>query len=104
MFHRSVADRLMNAAVLAGRTAVITGASRGIGLGITRALARNGVSCILVGRSAQTLEAQIAELSSGSHAAFVGDVASAEAWAKFEAENVTFWCAAADTRMQKLTF
>jgi 3-oxoacyl-[acyl-carrier protein] reductase len=78
----------MKAAILAGRTAIITGASRGIGLGITRALAKNGVSCILVGRSAQTLEAQIAQLPSGNHIAFVGDVASADSWTKFEAENV----------------
>jgi NAD(P)-dependent dehydrogenase (short-subunit alcohol dehydrogenase family) len=76
----------MNAPILAGRTAIITGASRGIGLGITRALARNGVSCILVGRNAQTLEEQIAQLPSGNHTAFVGDVASADAWSQFEAE------------------
>jgi short-subunit dehydrogenase len=78
----------MNATVLAGKRAVITGASRGIGLGITRSLAENGVSCILVGRSANTLDAQIAQLPSHEHSRIVGDVASLDTWSQFEAENV----------------
>ena len=78
----------MNAPLLAGKTALITGASRGIGLGITHSLARNGVNCILLGRNAETLDAQIATLSSGKHRRFVGDVASTEVWSTFEAQNV----------------
>src|ERR1700694_1862574 len=77
----------MNVPVLAGKTALITGASRGIGLGITQSLARNGVSCILLGRDIKTLDAQIAELP-GRHSRLVGDVASIETWTKFEAETV----------------
>jgi len=74
---------------LAGKTALITGASRGIGLGITRSLARNGASCILIGRNADTLDAQIKEMSPGEHSRVVGDVASVDLWTKFEDENVS---------------
>jgi NAD(P)-dependent dehydrogenase (short-subunit alcohol dehydrogenase family) len=78
----------MNAPVLAGKTALITGASRGIGLGITRSLARNGVSCILLGRDNKMLDAQLATLTSGRHSRFVGDVSSADTWTKFAVETV----------------
>ena len=47
---------------LAGRTAVVTGGSRGIGLAIVRALADNGVSVVT---GAKTLSAEVAELASG---------------------------------------
>ncbi|MEA1968286.1 MAG: SDR family NAD(P)-dependent oxidoreductase, partial [Thermodesulfobacteriota bacterium] len=39
------------------RTAVITGASRGIGLAITEKLAKYGAQCILVSRKIENLEA-----------------------------------------------
>ena len=78
----------MNAPFLAGKRALITGASRGIGLGIAQALARNGVSCILMGRKPETLDAQLNALPSGQHSRIVGDVASAETWSTFEAQNV----------------
>ena len=41
---------------LEGRTAVITGASRGIGLAIAQKLARYGAQCILVSRKLESLE------------------------------------------------
>ena len=41
---------------LEGRTAVITGASRGIGLAIARKLAQYGAQCILVSRKLENLE------------------------------------------------
>ena len=41
---------------LAGRNAVVTGASRGIGAAASRALAQAGARVLLVGRSAATLE------------------------------------------------
>ena len=41
---------------LAGRNAVVTGASRGIGAATSRALAQAGARVLLVGRSAATLE------------------------------------------------
>lgn len=47
---------------LNGKTAVVTGGSRGIGLGITRELARNGCRVAIAGRDPQALEAAIAQL------------------------------------------
>lgn len=45
-----------------GKAAVVTGGSRGIGLGITRELARNGCRVAIAGRDPQALEGAIAEL------------------------------------------
>ncbi len=45
---------------LEGRTAVITGASRGIGLAVAQKLAQYGAQCILVSRKAESLEAAAA--------------------------------------------
>src|SRR5581483_8659536 len=47
---------------LNGKTAVVTGGSRGIGLGITRELARHGLRVAIAGRDPQALEAAIAQL------------------------------------------
>src|SRR6185437_6127801 len=47
---------------LNGKTAVVTGGSRGIGLGITRELARNGCRVAIAGRDPQALESAIAQL------------------------------------------
>lgn len=47
---------------LAGRTALVTGASRGIGAGIARALDRDGARVLLTGRDAATLESVAATL------------------------------------------
>lgn len=47
---------------LSGKTAVVTGGSRGIGLGITRELARNGCRIVIAGRDPQALEPAIAQL------------------------------------------
>jgi 3-oxoacyl-[acyl-carrier protein] reductase len=51
------------AAGLAGRTAVITGASRGIGLAIARQLVAEGANVVLTGRKQDALNAARAELS-----------------------------------------
>lgn len=91
----------MNAPLLAGKTALITGASRGIGLGIAQSLARNRVSCILVGRDSTTLDAQLAGLPSGRHSLFVGDISSVETWNRFEAENVGSYHYLTYFRMQR---
>ena len=66
---------------LAGRRAVITGGSRGIGLAIANALAAEGVHVSICGRGAETLEAARTELAAHEttvHAA-VCDVANAAA-------------------------
>lgn len=47
----------MNDFNLAGRNAVITGGSRGIGLAVAQKLAEYGAQCILVSRKAKNLEA-----------------------------------------------
>jgi NAD(P)-dependent dehydrogenase (short-subunit alcohol dehydrogenase family) len=49
---------------LTGRKALVTGASRGIGLAIAHGLARRGASLVLTGRKAETLNAATAQLES----------------------------------------
>jgi NAD(P)-dependent dehydrogenase (short-subunit alcohol dehydrogenase family) len=78
----------MNAPTLAGKTALITGASRGIGFAITHSLARNGVHCILLGRDARTLDAQVKKLPCGKHSYIVADVTDAYTWTELESQNV----------------
>ena len=51
---------------LAGKTAVVTGASQGIGQAITTALHNAGASLVLVGRNRERLEASISELPRGN--------------------------------------
>jgi NAD(P)-dependent dehydrogenase (short-subunit alcohol dehydrogenase family) len=48
---------------LAGKTAIVTGGSRGIGKAIARELAREGVDVAIVARSADALKATAAELA-----------------------------------------
>jgi 3-oxoacyl-[acyl-carrier protein] reductase len=57
---------------LAGRTALVTGASRGIGAGIARALAARGARVVLTARDAAALEAVVADIRrNGGEAAHV---------------------------------
>ena len=49
---------------LAGRTAVVTGGSRGIGLAIARALAEDGASVVVSGRDAGRIESAVKEIES----------------------------------------
>ncbi len=67
---RASAERpMIRAARLAGRVAVVTGAGQGVGKGIALALAREGCSIVIVGRTLETLssaEAAIAAAGAGS--------------------------------------
>ena len=68
---------------LQGRRALVTGASRGIGAGVVRALAREGACVVLTGRDVQRLQgvaAQIAHAGGRSrvHAAELRDPAQRE--------------------------
>jgi NAD(P)-dependent dehydrogenase (short-subunit alcohol dehydrogenase family) len=51
---------------LQGRTALITGANRGIGLAIARAYAREGARCILAGRDAAALKRVAQEIGNAT--------------------------------------
>jgi NAD(P)-dependent dehydrogenase (short-subunit alcohol dehydrogenase family) len=62
---------------LDGRTIIITGASRGIGAAVARAVAALGGSTVLVARSRGPLEALAAELKTPSEVV-VGDVADTQ--------------------------
>lgn len=52
---------------LRGRTALVTGASSGLGLGAARALATEGARVVLVARSQERLDAAAASIPGGAH-------------------------------------
>lgn len=53
---------------LSGRTAVVTGASRGIGLGVARRLVEEGARVVVTARKDDALQAAVAELGGPEHA------------------------------------
>lgn len=73
---------------LAGKSALITGGSRGIGLAIATRLANEGASCLLVARNADTLRTACSQLpreSSASspsrpHSFFAGEAGDPGTW------------------------
>jgi 3-oxoacyl-[acyl-carrier protein] reductase len=74
---------------LEGRTALITGASAGIGIGIAEALAEEGVRLVLAGRNRAALEAVAAELENsrgGRPAVVVGELTDPAAPARIARE------------------
>lgn len=78
----------MNPFSLEGRTALVTGGSRGIGLGIARALAVSGANIILVARHLDPHSPQIRELSSIAPSLFLHpfDLAQTDAIGPWYAE------------------
>jgi NAD(P)-dependent dehydrogenase (short-subunit alcohol dehydrogenase family) len=64
-----------------GKVALVTGASRGIGLGIARAFAENGATVVLTARKKEGLDEAVASIEGEAHAvaAHVGDPEAAEA-------------------------
>jgi short-subunit dehydrogenase len=71
---------------LADRTALLTGATGGLGRAIARALVDRGATLILSGRSATALEALAAELPGEGHRALPADLAAAGAAEQLAAE------------------
>ncbi|MBW2421145.1 MAG: SDR family oxidoreductase [Deltaproteobacteria bacterium] len=67
----------MSTSILAGKAAVVTGSSRGIGRAVAHALVREGASVVVNGRSAHSVEAVVEELvGAGARAVpYVGSVA-----------------------------
>jgi short-subunit dehydrogenase len=60
---------------LAGRTALLTGATGGLGRAMAKALAARGATLLLSARKADALEALAAELPGGGHRALPADLA-----------------------------
>ncbi|KAI9744896.1 MAG: hypothetical protein M1818_001821 [Claussenomyces sp. TS43310] len=81
---------------LAGKTCIISGASRGIGASIAQRLAAEGASCTLIGRHQSALDELAASLPAAAararlsphvrHQVRVGDVAERAFWERIAAE------------------
>jgi short-subunit dehydrogenase len=71
---------------LADRTALLTGATGGLGRAIAQALAERGASVVLSGRKAEALEALAAELPGEGHRALPADLAEPGAAERLAAE------------------
>ena len=68
----------MSTRELEGKTALVTGGSRGIGLAIAHALADGGARVAVIGRDGERATAAAGTLPGGGHAGYACDVAVAE--------------------------
>lgn len=68
----------MRAPTVAGRRLLITGASSGIGMALTREAVRRGWRVVLVGRDVKRLSSFAHELRGSGHEVLVADLATAE--------------------------
>ncbi len=76
---------------IAGRSAIVTGATKGIGKGIARVLVSAGADVLITGRNEADAQATVTELSAlgGGRVAYaLGDVADADACARMVAAAV----------------
>jgi len=73
---------------LTGRTALVTGASRGIGRAIAIGLARAGANVAVAARTRETLDGVVAEIGGDSALAVVADVTAPEDNRRMVAETV----------------
>src|SRR4051812_15179442 len=74
LMHRMVSKRLVSRQEgadvrgIAGKTAIVTGASRGIGLGIAQRLVQEGARVCLTARKPEALEQAVEALGGADHA------------------------------------
>jgi 3-oxoacyl-[acyl-carrier protein] reductase len=76
---------------LAGRAAIVTGSSRGVGLGVAHALAAEGCRVMLTGRDAGALARARDGFPDAAVTTFAGDLSRAETLAAAAAEVVDRW-------------
>ncbi len=71
---------------LAGKTVLVTGASKGIGQAVARACANAGATLLICGRDADRLDETLASLQGSGHRIFAGDLSDAETLKQLAAE------------------
>ena len=79
---------------IAGKHALVTASSRGLGLGIARVIAAEGAEVLLTGRDAEKLKAEAATLSAETGRTvpyFAADLASGEGRSALGAEAERLW-------------
>jgi 3-oxoacyl-[acyl-carrier protein] reductase len=76
---------------LAGRTAIVTGSSRGIGLGVAHVLAAEGCRVLLTGRDAAALAHARDRFPDAAVATFAGDLTRPETLASAAAQMIERW-------------